>query len=137
MDRDVEIAQIIHELGVLRNRYALYERGARMLRTTFLVWVPLVVVLILGAIFKVIVADTLMGAFFLGIVVVPSALMWFLVGLDRRRTRWIDIASMQTSPFGMYAMMLPGHAHRSSDASLIEDQIAQREHRLAQLRSDA
>jgi hypothetical protein len=133
MDRDAEIIQINHDLDVLRARYATYERSARMLRIVFMVWLPLVAILILAAILKVFIVDALMGSFFAGMVGAVCLLLWLLCGLDPRDIRWIDVASAQLSPFSMNPLIPFPYFRRGSDARMIKKQIDQREQRLREL----
>ena len=130
MERDAEIAQIKHELEILRARYALYERWGRILRTFFMVGVPLAIFLIAA---KLISTDPLMGVFFLGMCAVIGALFWLS---GNGPVRWADVASMRGLPISMS----PGIPHpygprgrTTSDARLIEGQIAEREQRLLEL----
>jgi len=131
MDRDTEIAQVNRELETLRERYATYARSSRRLRVVFWIWLPIVALLIVALMVKVLLQDTLMGMFVAGMVAAISLLIW-LVG--RSQTfRWIDIASVQWSPFSLDASIPSVYHGRRSDAQLIEDQIAERELRLKEL----
>ena len=131
MDRDVEIAQINRELAILRERYSTYERSSRMLRGVFWIWLPIIVLLVIAVTVKVILQDAFMGIVVAGMVAAIGLFVW------RRRIfrtfRWIDIASVQWSPFSLDAAVPSGYHERLSDAQLIEDQIAEREQRLSEL----
>jgi hypothetical protein len=75
MDRDAEIAQINHELEILRERRATYERSERRLKAFFL-WLPIVFLPILATIFY---QDPLAVLFIGGLAVVMcmAALLWY------------------------------------------------------------
>jgi hypothetical protein len=118
MDRNAEIAQINHELDILRERRATHERSERRLRLFFL-WLLIVFLPILGTIFY---QDPLAGLFIGGLAVVMcmAALLWY--SLDPN-SRWIlTVTSSGISP-----------RMRVYDARVIDEQITEREQRLAEL----
>lgn len=127
MERDAEIAQIRHDLEILRARHASYERWGKVLRA-FFVYVPPLTVLVIAAILFM--DDPLAGVFAVGL---GGAIIAFLWLAGDRRVHWIDVASLRVSPFSM-APGIPFAARRSvSDALMIEEQIAERERRLLEL----
>jgi hypothetical protein len=127
MDRDAEIAEIRRELDILRARYASYERWGNVLKNFFKVWLPLFGLMMLITAITVFKFDIAYGVFFVVMMVVVGALFW-LSGPPSNPNFWIDLASPITSPFRQ------GLFRRSpSDAQLIEEQIAQRVQRLADL----
>ena len=117
MDHDTEIAQINHELEILRERRATYERSARRLRVFFL-WLPIVFLPIVGTVFY---QDPVAGLFIGGLTVVVClvALLWY--SLDHKQRRIVGPA------FGIFTV------YRTSDDQIIEEQIAEREQRLTKL----
>jgi hypothetical protein len=119
MDRDTEIAQINHELEILRERRATYERSARRLRVFFL-WLPIVFLPIVGTVFY---QEPVTGLFIGGLtgVVCLVALLWY--SLDHEQRRIVGPA------FGIFTV------YRTSDDRIIEEQIAEREQRLTELRA--
>jgi hypothetical protein len=127
VERDAEIAQIQHDLQILRARHASYERWGKVLRAFFVYLPPLTVLLIAAILFM---GDPLMGVFVLGLGAAIVALIW-LAG--DRRVRWIDVASQHMTLF-IIGPGIPFTMRRSaSDALLIEEQIAERERRLLEL----
>ena len=146
MDRETEIAQIRHELEILRSRHALYEKWGRILRIFFMIWVPLFAVAVLALLVKLFLNDAAIGVLglLMGVIVSAiAALLWLARNRNppagRRRSGWIDLASPLTRPFGLYPGVFAPHPYINrnvgprSDAELIEQQIAEREQRLAEL----
>ena len=131
MDRDAEIAQINRELTILRERYSTYARSSRMLKVVFWIWFLIAALLVSAVIVKFLLQDELMGIFIAAVVAATCLLIWLLG--SSRSFRWIDIASVQWSPFSLDAAVPSGYHERRSDAQLIEDQIAEREQRLSEL----
>src|SRR5690348_5427482 len=101
MDRDAEIAQINRELAILRERYSTYEKSSRMLRVVFWIWLPIIVLLVIAVTVKVILQDAFMGIVVAGMVAAIGLFVWRLRSF--RTFRWIDIASVQWSPFSLDA----------------------------------
>ena len=135
MGSNPEIDQIERELAILRDRYALYGRCARMLRGFFIYVMPVVALACaLGAFLY----DSAYGIFLLCMVLVVAALA--ALSMRSRGIRWIDVASQYSfhgRDFG--AMFNPyffypnaGPAPRS-DAEFLEWQIAEREKRLSDM----
>ena len=131
MDRDAEIAEINRELTILRERYSTYARSSRRLKVVFWIWFPIVSFLVVAVVVKFMLQDALMGIYIAGVVAATCLFIW-LIG-SSRSFRWIDIASVQWSPLSLDAAVPSGYHERRSDAQLIEDQIAEREHRLSEL----
>jgi len=131
MDRDAEIAQINRELAILRERYSLYARYSRILRVVFWIWLPIVALLVIAVIVDIILQDTFMGVFGAGVVAAICFFIWLFGSFQT--FRWIDIASLQWSPFSLVGAVPFAYYGRRSDAHLIEDQIAEGEKRLSEL----
>jgi hypothetical protein len=138
MDRDMEIQRLRHELEVLRNRYAIYQRGGRRLRIYFMIWFPLFALLIAALLVKVVLFDPYMGGFLIALTVIVLLTMWLVS--DRKatnagggRSRWVDLASTPLSPFSLTPGIPAFSVRRRSDAEIVEEQIAARERRLAEL----
>jgi hypothetical protein len=129
MDRNAEIEQITLELELLRERYAQYERWGGVLRIFFIIWVPLFVIASTAIIIKLFFVDAFMGTFFGALAVVIALMCW--LARDRqptaatRRRRWIDLASLPPSAFTW--------TFGKPEAPMVEEQIAARERRLAEL----
>ncbi len=119
MDRGAEIAQINHELEILRERHATYERSDRMLRA-FFAWLPIVFLPVVAIIFY---QDPEAGLVVGGLAIF-MCLIAFLHYTLGPKTRAIVTA---VASFGI------SHVGRISDVQLIEEQIAEREQRLAEL----
>ena len=109
-----EIATIEHELAMLRERYAIYQRGAVWARRT-LVAAGLVIA---GLILWRLVLGDVFGAALVVILCVIVA----VGALPYRKRRLIDLVSITSSPM-----------RSGSDAHQVERMIAQREKRLAKL----
>jgi hypothetical protein len=111
-----EIAKIEHELAILRERYALYQRGAEWVRRTLIAAGIVIAGLILWRI--------ILGDVFGAILIVIICVIMLLGGIRYRRRRLIDIVSE--------IRVMP---HGRSEAREIEEMIAQREKRLAELKA--
>ncbi|MEA2992598.1 MAG: hypothetical protein QOD40_1518 [Alphaproteobacteria bacterium] len=130
-----ELAQIEHELEVLRSRYAIMERWGRILKAFFLVFLPLAAS---GIVIYALMDDVVVGLFIIGIVLAVAAIIW----LSRDDTknpsglpvRWIDMAS-PNGPWNNY--FLYRAARFPSEARAIEEMIAARETLLAELKKIA
>jgi hypothetical protein len=134
MENAEEIAQIERELAILRTRYALYGRCARILRGFFLYLMPAVA---LACALRLFLFDALYAAFFVGMVFVFAALI--VLSLKSSGIRWIDLASQYFGKWGLRDMNNPyffypdRHPRPRSDAQFLEMQIADREKRLSEL----
>jgi len=134
MRHEDEIAQIGHELALLRARYASYGRSAALMQTIFRVLIPAgaIAAAVLAA--ELLLFDVLYGLFFIGaVLIVVAAASWFVGSLH---LRWIDFVSQ--APRGVYNTYfytpdIDPHLRANSDAELIERQIADRERRLSEL----
>jgi hypothetical protein len=104
-----------------------------MLKIAFVVWVPLCGILILALVIKVFVADSLMGIFAAGAFFLVILFGWIVFSSHER---WIDVASLRTSPFSLDPAIPFFYGRLGSDARSIEDQIAQREQRLMELKPE-
>jgi hypothetical protein len=137
MDRADEIAQLKHELDILRTRYALFEKWGRVLRIFFMLWVPAFAAVVVLVLVKVYLYDALTGLFAASFAAAAAAIFWFVSRDVRpvRYRRWIDISSSALLfPWTFFpAAPYPSPGGRPSDAQLIERQIAEREQRLAEL----
>lgn len=137
MDRDAEIARINDELDILRSRHALYRRWARILKVFFMIWTPFCAVLFLLAVVKLFSFDLAIGIVSVGLAVIIAGLIWLWAPYpaDRQPEHergWVDLASLPIRRTTL--SLLPSfYAGRSSDADMIEEQIAFREQRLKEL----
>jgi hypothetical protein len=143
MDREAEIAQLRHELDILRSRLALYERWGRIVRIFIMIWTPLFATVIIFGLVKVFQFDVLMGGFFVALAAVIGLAAWLIRGWGRPRPSkgrswWTDIVAPPMGPRS-FAAGIPAFTfyglgrRRRNDAEIIEDQIAEREHRLKEL----
>ena len=134
MDRDAEIAEIRRELDILRARHALYATWGRVLRVFFSIIGPMaaIVAAIAGIAFGG--ADSAVAIFVTALVVVVCAIVYFIFSPRDPRRGWIDLASPAVRfaypPKGIGTFLF---AARPSDALIVEEQIAARERRLAEL----
>jgi hypothetical protein len=111
-----EIARIEHELDILRSRYAIFQRGAEWARRTLIVAALIVACLILWRVLH----NDLLGTAM--IVVICTA--GLLIIIRSRKDRLIDIVSpIRVRPSSL------------SEAQEIEEMIALREKRLAELKA--
>jgi hypothetical protein len=118
-DVNDEVAQIEHELGVLRSRYALMERSARITKVAFIVFLVIMAALAIFAI-----AEWNVPAIFMSLIILVAAALQVLLFPN---TRWIDIVTPE--PFAARTF-----ARRTSEAEIVESQIAKRELRLADIK---
>jgi hypothetical protein len=110
-----EIARIEHELEILRSRYAVFGRGAEWVRRTLIVAGFIVACLILWRV--------LHGDFFGTAMIVVVCATGLLIVVSSRKDRLIDIVSpIRVRPSSL------------SEAQEIEEMIALREKRLAELK---
>jgi hypothetical protein len=98
-----EAAQIERELEILRSRYALMERSAKVAK--------------IGN----------MPALFMSLAILVIAALSVLLYPN---ARWIDIVTPEPFAAGRFS-------HRTSEAEIVETQIADREQRLAQINGPA
>ena len=129
MERDAEIAQIKRDLEILRARHALYERWGRILKVFFVVWAPvLIIISIVALALRLAAFGAVYSGLFLGLFAVVAAILWlfhYAPSADLFQLRWIDLASAPL--FGS------SFSFRRNDVQMIEEQIAERERRLAEL----
>jgi hypothetical protein len=133
MEREIEIAQIKHDLEILRTRYAVYQRLARILKSIAIAVGLILAIGALASAVKLFMFDALYGLFYLAaLLIFVPALVWMirLTGL-----RWIDLAAPRMR--GIYApdFFSPDRPPRSSrsEAEAIQQQIAAYEQRLSEL----
>ena len=119
MDRDTEIAQINHELEILRERRANWERNDRMLRAFFLAF-PIVLIPVLTILFF---HDPVAGFSIWSMIFVMCVIAFLLYPLDptKRTNRIVNVV------MGNFSFQ------RRSNPDILEEQIAERERRLAEL----
>ena len=87
-DNAAEIAKIEHELEILRSRYAIFERWAKVAK-----WFVIGVAVIVSAtIIGYGLIHDLLVAMLMTLVVVVIAAAFYLTG-DYRALRWIDVVS--------------------------------------------
>jgi hypothetical protein len=136
MESNPEIDQIQRELAILRDRYALYGRCARMLRGFFIYLMPVVALACALGAFQF---DSAYGLFLLAVVLVVAAIAALSMGAYG--IRWIDVASQYGFPgrdlgiFNPYFFYPDAGPAPRSDAEFLERQIADREKRLSELES--
>jgi hypothetical protein len=137
MDQRADIEQIRHELEILHARYATYERWGRVLRIFFMIWAPLFAIIVTALLIKLFAFDALMGVFFVGLAIAVAVLLWLIPGSNvsaaRARLRWTDLASWPLSGISLESSITDLPLNRRPDAQIIEEQIAERERRLAEL----
>jgi hypothetical protein len=126
-----EIAQIEHELAILRSRHASMERSQRMLNVFFAALLPLLAItpaalVIYGFI------DIVEGLLIVGIGAVVAILLWIARDTESPRAtlprplRWSDKVSF---PVGM----APRGSNLRNEMEMIEEMIALRAERLTEL----
>jgi len=117
-----EAAQIERELEILRSRYALMERSAKVAKIGFIVFLAIMAALAVLAI-----AVGNMPALFMSLAILVIAALSVLLYPN---ARWIDIVTPEPFAAGRFS-------HRTSEAEIVETQIADREQRLAQINGPA
>jgi hypothetical protein len=133
MERDMEIAQLQHDLEILRARYAGYQRLATILKSIFMAAGLILAIGALAAAVKLVMADALYGAFCLpALLIFAPALVWIIrsTGL-----RWIDLAAPRMRGIyhpDFFSPDCPPRPSRS-EAELTQQQIAAYEQRLSEL----
>ncbi len=134
MERDAEVDRLKGELAILQARYDQYRRAAGTLKTFFRAVTPLLALGALAIAVKLSLSDAFYGLVLVGalLIFVPAS-VWLI---NSSGFRWIDLASQP--PRGIYMRDYSGidiGLRRSvrSDAELLEQQIAARERRLAEL----
>jgi len=134
MERDTEIAQIEHDLEILRARYALYDRTGRILKGLAPLCGALITIGAVVALIKIFERDFLFGAIFIVVVLICVWIFWPTFSYDKS-IRWIDIVSIPMVIYSNPWRYDPRSGPRNfcSDAMIIERQIAQLEQRLAEL----
>jgi hypothetical protein len=134
MDRDAEINEIRRELAILRARHALFARWGRILKAFFGFVMPMSAVTLAAAGIAFGGADPFVAGFVAALMIVICAVIYLSFSPRDPRRGWIDLASPPVSfaypPKGIGAFLF---APRPSDALVIEEQIAARERRLADL----
>jgi len=111
-----EIARLEHELAELRSQYANLERNAHVMKRGSMFMLAALVVFILFLLWR----DFVVGAIAVVVSAAVAALVWFMPPSNRR---WVD-AGTPTTEFGF----------GPSQAQKVEQWIADREARLAELR---
>ncbi len=128
--RAQEIARIEQELEILRSNYASLGYWGGVMRKFCLVALPISVVLVIAIVVWIYVrTDIVYFAFFFGIISVVGILAWISGGPNRpsQPFRWIDIAT----PLNPFERLKP---NPRSEAEIVEEHIAVREKRLAELK---
>ncbi|MGB6349022.1 MAG: hypothetical protein WBG10_03250 [Pseudolabrys sp.] len=111
----------------MRARYALFVKWGNVLRVFYIVAPPLGATLVAALIILEFHNDLFEGMFFAGTFVCMAALWWFAFRYPKT-WRWVDIASSGFYPRGRLWPL-------TSDAQLVEEQIAEREQRLSELKT--
>jgi hypothetical protein len=134
MEQEAEINQIKRELAILRCRYALYRRMARIVRAVFITLMLLSAIGALVSAVKLFLFDPLYGVFFVAaLLILVLAFIWLIKFTE---LRWIDLAAPQWSGIYHPDFFKPDRrSHRGgrSEAELTEQQISDRERRLSEL----
>jgi hypothetical protein len=133
-ESSAEIAQLEHELAILRSRHAIMERSIRVLKVFFAALVPLLAITVAALIIYAFI-DIVVGLFIVGISAVVAILSW--IGRDTespraalpRPLRWSDKVSF---PVGLSSGAWLSFNPRS-EVEIIEEMIALREERLTEL----
>jgi hypothetical protein len=116
-----EVAQLQHELAMLRERYAIIERNGRRVRVFCLLTpIPLAFVVVY-ALWK----DFLAAAFALAFIALVAILLRLLRTERTETFRWID--------FGTPSPSISEFAPGPSEARKVEAAIAQREARVREI----
>jgi len=111
-----EIARLEHELAELRSQYANLERNVHVMKRGSMFMLAALVIFILYLLWR----DFVVGAIAVIASAAVAALVWFFPASDRR---WIDAST----PMGEFEF-------GPSQAQKVEQWIADREARLAELR---
>jgi hypothetical protein len=135
---ETEIQRIEHELQILRARYALFAKCARVMKVFCAVVIPLTGVLLVVLILRAFPEDVTAALFFIGMYIVVAAIItWLCLSMSPPgggprhwldASRMIDIVSPQPPVVG-YRRTWP-----FSEAQAIERMITGREQRLAEIR---
>lgn len=134
MDRDTEIAKIKRELDILRARHQLFARWGGILKSFFTIIVPLLAIALAVAEVILAGADPGPAAMFVVLTIVLCAIIYLIFSARDPRRGWIDFASPAIAfayPLRRLDAIIFGG--RPSDAVVIEEQILERERRLAEL----
>ena len=133
-EHKAEINQIKRELAILRSRYALYCRMARIVRAFFIALMLLAAIGALASAVKLFRFDPLYGVFFVAaLLILVLAVIWLIKSTG---LRWIDSAAPQWSGIYHPDFFKPdrsSHRGARSEAELTEQQISDRERRLSEL----
>jgi predicted membrane chloride channel (bestrophin family) len=124
-----EIAKIEHELDILRSRYAIFQRWAKIMKWFF---IGLAVTISLAFVGYGTLHDALVAVIVSVIIVVIVAGL-YLTRNDTAYHRWIDVVSPAPGwPWGRIFNIGP-----KSEAAAIETMIAEREARLADIKKQS
>lgn len=136
---ETEIQRIEHELEILRARYALFEKYARVMKVFCAVVIPLTGVLLVILILRAFPEDVTAALFFIGMYIFVAAIItWLCLSMSPPEGgprhwldawRMIDLISPQR-PFPWYRR----NTGPFSEAQEIERMITVREQRLADIR---
>ncbi len=134
MEHEAEINQIKRELAILRSRYTLYRRVARIVKVVFIALKLLSAIGALALAVRLFLLDPLYGVFFVAaLLIFVLAVIWLI---KSTRLRWIDLAAPQWSGIYHPDFFKPdrsSHRGARSEAELTEQQISDRERRLSEL----
>src|SRR5580698_382443 len=133
MERDMEIAQLKHDLEILRARYAGYQRLAIILKSVFMAAGLILAIGALAAAVKLVMADALYGLFCLAaLLIFGPVLVWMIRSSG---LRWIDLAAPRMRGIyhpDFFSPDCPPRPSRS-EAEVTQQQIAAYEQRLSEL----
>jgi hypothetical protein len=133
---ETETERIKRELDILRARYALFQKCAKVMKLVLAVGIPLCLAVLIVLLLPTLRTDPLFGGFVLALTIVLGGLFFWLNGRPHPEGprnaldgwRMIDFASpLRVYP---YSRRWTGPF---SEAQTIEDMIAAREQRLAEL----
>ena len=130
-----EVAQIEHELEILRTRHALMARWGRVERVFVAIVLPVCAIALVGAFLYALVIDIVVGLYIIGVSVVAAGALWVVCGTTRHRERdRTTLPPSQFYPAGLAFSRAWYFPPQKSEVETIEDMIALREKRLAGLK---
>ena len=142
---ETEIQRIEHELQILRARYALFEKCARIMKAFCAVVIPLSAVLLVVLILRAFPEDVTIALFFIGMLTSGCCHHYYWIRLSwpppeggprhwLDAWRMIDYISPQPYPSGYFFPWYRRNTGPFSEAQEIERMITVREQRLAEIR---
>jgi hypothetical protein len=139
-----EIQLIEHDLQILRERYALFKKCARIMKLYCAVTIPLIAVLLVVVILRAFPEDMTVALFLIGVLtLIVAILVWIRLRWPPPKEgprhwldswRMIDLISPQPYPSGDFFPWYRRNTGPFSEAQEIEYMITVREQRLAEIR---